>query len=339
MELQKAVERVRENYRSDEQRRDDEKRVIQYFGSVFSPANLHMLTADEFKSFLLFRNNKHWTGINRWGNIITSDMDKLRNALKILFDESKSLEERLSILRPQNRPPYIKGLGRAVLTPILLVTHPEKYAVYNFISGWGLKKIDKYPNLSENVSFSEKYARINDIIVQLAKENKLSLWQMDEVWWWITTDSLPFEADTEITPQQFEKREYPAGLESQLEDFLIANWETIPEFNDLEILQEDGDYIGHQYDLKDIGRIDLLCKHKKTGDFYVLELKRGQGSDKAVGQILKYIGWVMKNLATMGQKVYGIIITYEEDQKLRYAIEPVKDFIQLKTYKISISIS
>jgi len=339
MELQDAIKRVIEKYETGEERRDDEESVIQHFGSMFSTANLGLLTADKFKSFLLFKNNKHWAGINRWGNMITSDIDKLRNALKILLDESKSIEDRLNILRPQNRPPYIKGLGKAVLTPILLVVYPKKYAVYNAVSEEGLKKVGKFPNFNGDENFAEKYIKINDIIVQLAKENKLSLWQMDQVWWLITANSPPSDPEVAISSEQDEEKGYPAGLESQLEDFLLANWETISELKDLEILEEDGDYIGKRYDTKEVGEIDLLCKHKKSGDFYVVELKKGKGNDKVVGQILRYIGWVMKNLALNGQKVLGIILTYEDDQRLGYAVEPVRDIIQIKNYKISISVN
>lgn len=60
-----------------------------------------------------------------------------------------------------------------------------------------------------------------------------------------------------------------------------------------------------------------------------------------MGQTLRYIGWVKKNLAKEDQKVQGIIITFEgdPDSRLKYALEPIKEFVQLKFYKISITIS
>jgi restriction system protein len=181
--------------------------------------------------------------------------------------------------------------------------------------------------------------KINEVINNLAKENGLSLWQIDEVWWLATSASSPSEPETETEQDEEEGEGVPAEVESQLEEFLISNWEKIPEFGNLEILQEDGEYIGQQYDTKEVGRIDLLCKNKKTGDFIVIELKKGRESDKVVGQTLRYIGWVKKNLATQNQGVYGLIITYEDDPRLRYSLEPIKNLIQLKFYKISITIS
>ena len=302
---------------------------------MFHPNNLEKLTAEDFKSFLLIKNNKHWEGIHRQGNMVTLDMEKLKSTLKLLLDEDKPIKERIDKIIPRNKQSLIKGLGRAVLTPILLVVYPDKYVVYNNIVENGMKGFGVFPSF-RNESFAEKYVKINEIINNLAKENELSLWQIDEVWWRGTTGYLPLN---ESKGEEGVESGFPAEIESQVEELIISNWEKISEFNDLEILQEDGEYIGQQYDTKEIGRIDLLCKNKKTGDFVVIELKRGSESDKVVGQTLRYIGWVKRNLAKQGQRVHGLIITYEDDKRLSYSLEPIKDLIQQKFYKISITIS
>lgn len=305
---------------------------------MFNPTNLDNLTAEDFKSFLLIKNNKHWEGIHRQGNMITSDMEKLKSVLKLLLDESKPIKERIDRIMPKNKPPMIKGLGRAALTPVLLVVYPNKYGVYNSVVEAGMKRFGKFPSF-KNESFAEKYVIINELINNLAKQNELSLWQMDEVWWQNTVGSLPSEEETK--EKETEESGFSAPIESQLEDIVISSWENIPKFKDLEILQEDGEYIGQQYDTKEVGRIDLLCKDKKTGDFVIIELKRGRESDKVVGQTLRYMGWVKKNLAKEGQNVYGLIITFEgdPDSRLKYSLEPIKNLIELKFYKISIAIS
>jgi len=336
MELQEAIQIIKQRHQTDIERINDEKNVIQKYGSLFHPNNLDNLKAEDFKSFLLIKNNKHWDGIHRQGNMITSDMVKLKSTLKLLLDESKPIKERLNKIMPKDKPSMIKGLGRAVLTPILLVVYPDKYCVYNSIAETGMKGFSIFPSF-RNESFAEKYVKINEVINNLAKENGLSLWQIDEVWWLATSSFSPSEEEPET--EQGEEEGLPAEVESQLEEFLISNWEKISEFGDLEILQEDGEYIGQQYDTKEVGRIDLLCKNKKTGDFVVIELKKGRESDKVVGQTLRYIGWVKKNLAIQNQEVYGLIISYEDDPRLRYSLEPIKNLIQLKFYKISITIS
>ena len=118
MELDEAILKTKENYKNLD-RQKEEKEVIEKYGYVFHPKNLNTLTKEDFKSFLLIKNNKHWEGIHRQGNMITQDMDKLRGALKILLDEDRPLKDRLDFLFPKNKPSHIKGLGRAIVTPIV----------------------------------------------------------------------------------------------------------------------------------------------------------------------------------------------------------------------------
>ena len=54
-----------------------------------------------------------------------------------------------------------------------------------------------------------------------------------------------------------------------------------------------------EYDTKGAGRIDLLCIDKNR-DFVVVETKKGKESDKVVGQIQRYMGWINRNLAKSG---------------------------------------
>lgn len=100
MELQEASQIVKHRYKTGTERITDEKIGIEKFGSIFNPNNLDNLTAEDFKSFLLIKNNKHWGGIHRQGNIITSDMEKLKSTLKLLLDESKSIKERIDKIIP-----------------------------------------------------------------------------------------------------------------------------------------------------------------------------------------------------------------------------------------------
>ncbi|MGV9169951.1 MAG: hypothetical protein ACOC38_08455 [Promethearchaeia archaeon] len=129
MELQQICKKVKENWRTDSQREEDRKEVLDRYGEIFNLETLEDLTQDEFLSFLSFENNKHWTGIHRRGPDITEDMDRLRDALRILLDEDRPIKERLDELRPKDGPLYVKYLGKATLTPILYVVYPEKYGV------------------------------------------------------------------------------------------------------------------------------------------------------------------------------------------------------------------
>jgi len=93
---------------------------------------------------------------------------------------------------------------------------------------------------------------------------------------------------------------------------------------------------GKEFNTKRAGIIDLLCKDKDR-NYVVVELKKGRSGDIVAGQTLRYIGWVLMNFKT--NKVRGIIIVNEEDEKLNFAIIPVKDFIQIKYYQVKFEIS
>jgi len=120
MDLDQAIKETKILYAKPE-KIIEEKSVIERFGKLFNLINLNMLTKENFRSFLLIKNNKHWDGIHRQVNMITEDINKLKKGIRILLDESKPIRERLDFLFPKGKSNYIKGLGRAVTTPILFV--------------------------------------------------------------------------------------------------------------------------------------------------------------------------------------------------------------------------
>lgn len=339
MDLQEAIIKTKEDYKKPE-RQNEEKEVIDKYGYMFHPHNLDVLTKDDFKSFLLIKNNKHWEGIHRQGNMITQDMDKLRKALKILLDESKPLKERLDVLFPKNKPNYIKGLGRAIVTPILMVVYPTKYGVYNRRSAEGLQKVGLEPKFSRGVSFSEKYFKINEVLNNLAAENGMSLFELDDVWWKITEGYKPTSTEEE---QETEELSTGFGLEPHLRRFLVDNWDNTPLGKKYEILTEDGDTVGEHYQIKEggkrIGEIDILAKDKKSNEWVVIELKRDKTSDAVVGQTLRYMGWIEKKLAEKNEGVKGIIIVKEIDGKLRYSLSALKNKVKISCFEYNVRFS
>jgi restriction system protein len=109
------------------------------------------------------------------------------------------------------------------------------------------------------------------------------------------------------------------ALEKHLEDFLVANWERTDFGKDYDIFEEDGEKVGQQYPT-DTGPIDVLAISKDKKELLVLELKKGRASDAVVGQVLRYIGYALQELAEEGQTVKGVIIALEDDQRLRRAM-------------------
>jgi len=207
-----------------------EEKVIGKYGKLFHPSNLNKLTKEEFKSFLLIKNNLHWDGIHRQGNLITEDMNKLKKALSVLLDENRDIKERLNFLFPMKEKNYIVGLGRAVVTPILLVVYPKKYGAWNSRTEEGLKKLNLFPSFPRGASFADKYIKINSVLNDIAEKYLISLWQVDGIMGEITGYS-PFEIkmpEEEIFQKEAEEygieNIYNFGMEKHLEDFLISNW-------------------------------------------------------------------------------------------------------------------
>lgn len=181
-EFKHIVDQFKGNAKEYAEAKQDEQDVIARYGELFHPKNIGNLTVEDFKSFLLFKNNRHWKGIFRTGNLITSDMAKLRDAMKILLDESQPLERRLNALFPPNQSTkYIRGIDKAIATPILLVVYPDTYGVWNEPSQQGLKQLNRLPQFVRRASFADKYIKINDVLNDLARQYSLSLWQVDRI--------------------------------------------------------------------------------------------------------------------------------------------------------------
>lgn len=84
------------------------------------------------------------------------------------------------------------------------------------------------------------------------------------------------------------------------------------------------------------GRIDLLCKDR-DGNLVVVELKRDTSSDRVIGQLLRYMGYVKENKLPKGKSVRGMIVAHEADEHLRLALQAIPN-VEMKLYDVSISI-
>jgi restriction system protein len=122
-------------------------------------------------------------------------------------------------------------------------------------------------------------------------------------------------------------------LEAHLEEFLVGNWKSIDWGRPLEIWNGPDGESGHQL-VTSVGRLDFLCFDRSANALIVIELKRGRPSDKVVGQVARYIGYVRTHLAKPGQPVEGLIIAHDADEPLLYAVAAFPG-LQLMTYGIT----
>ena len=109
------------------------------------------------------------------------------------------------------------------------------------------------------------------------------------------------------------------ALEKHLEDFLVKNWKNTELGKKYDIYEEDGVLVGQQYPT-DTGPIDILAISKDKKNMLVIELKRGRASDVVVGQIQRYMGFVHDELLEKGQRVKGVIIGLEANNRLKRAL-------------------
>jgi restriction system protein len=124
------------------------------------------------------------------------------------------------------------------------------------------------------------------------------------------------------------------ALEKHLEDFLVANWDATELGKRYKIYRdESGEIVGQQYP-SDTGPIDILAISHDGAELLVVELKRGRASDNVVGQIQRYMGFVLQDLAEPHQSVRGMIIALNDDVRIRRALA-VAPNISFYRYEVS----
>jgi len=331
---QRAMQQLQEVlFRSDRGGIDSSRReVFEWFQPVFSPDHLAQLTEQEFRDFLVCKNNRHWSGLQRLGPRICQDMSLLRSALAVLVDDSRPIDERLDGVTNQ-----VNGIGKAVATAVLLVAFPEQYGVWNRVSEGGLKAVDLWPSLERGATLGQRYVEINKVLNELAQDLDIDLWALDMLWWGVAPGSGDGGAGPEEPLVEEETEELDAvqfSLERHLHDFLRDNWNRTSLGAEW-CLYDDGGQdpeAGYEYPCG-VGYIDLLAKHKNEPQWLVIELKRGQSSDSTVGQVLRYMGWVETHLAGPHETVHGLIIAHETNDKLLYAAKAVPN-VALQCYEV-----
>jgi len=307
--------------------------VLARYQPIFSAAEIKRLTQDQFKSFLIFENNRHWTGLNRKGSRACQDIAALRKALALLLDDSKPLDQRMNKVADE-----VPGMGKALITAILLVSYPAKYGVWNGTSEAALKMLKVWPQFDRGATFGARYIAVNQTLHQLAKDLSTDLWTLDALFFRVAGPEDPGGSEPPPPtdqPSQDEAQRF--GLERHLHEFLRDNWAKMPLGKEWNIYAEQGDEeAGYEYPT-DIGRIDLLAKHRSKPRWLVVELKRAQTSDETVGQVLRYMAWVRRHLAQKAETVEGLIICHEADDRLRYAVSEIPN-VSVHLYEVSFTL-
>ena len=160
-----------------------EQEVCGYWSVIFSPRGVATLTKQDMTGFLSYRQNKRWREISK--EDVTADMDALRAALGALIDESRPLAERLNALEPGRGELAVPYLGKAKLTPILLVSHPREFGVWNDYSERALRGLGLMPEFEPGdgrpaiTRLGDQYAAINEVLLRLATDFRVTPWWLD----------------------------------------------------------------------------------------------------------------------------------------------------------------
>jgi hypothetical protein len=135
-----------------------------------------------------------------------------------------------------------------------------------------------------------------------------------------------------LKPEEVESVER-AQIEKDIETFYYGNLGLLEK--GLVIVKENG----RQFPTP-IGRIDLLCKSKED-EYVVVEIKADEARDSVFGQILRYIGWVHRNIEGAKDKVRGIILASKFPETARYSriglLKPdYEKFIKFKEHGLNV---
>jgi len=101
-----------------------------------------------------------------------------------------------------------------------------------------------------------------------------------------------------------------AQIEKDIETFYYAHPDMLE--SGLRVMEK-----GRQFSTP-IGRIDLLCLSQK-GEYVVVEIKANEAGDSVFGQILRYIGWIHRNISDAKSNVRGIILASQFPENARYS--------------------
>ncbi len=311
------------NWYSNEEKAEIQTTAILNNEKFIQGENLSAEKLDDlFKNMRWFSANRNLTNL-----LYRSDIDEFNNKLRNLLHGTASFPERINDFLK------MKGIGIQTLSQFLVASDTKKHA---FISSQ-LKEVltisseqDQDARMEaleiHQINNPENYLErtleyLRDCVIFKSVKDLLSLEKYTLVnnLLWFT-----FEREDE-DPEEIIKSYGSISIENDLKSFLADN---------IFLVEKGLTLKQKEYDTREVGRIDLLCKDQKN-NHVVIELKKGRKNDEVVGQILRYLGWVEKNLKT---KVRGIIIVNEPDERLEYALYPIKNLIELKFYKVNFEI-
>lgn len=258
--------------------------------------------------------------IERWRSLLADDQEKIINEVKLAT--SQLTGRRTNLLNTIN---LNRSYAISFLTFCSYLERPDSGNIAVRLKASGRYEAEQIVRRFQADSVFIEYRNQKDWFAYYGDPNRLPT----------TDEAVDYYVDTSQTEKLVKISGNSASNEAQisekiLEDFLEKN---------LNALEQGLTLIGRQHPTI-TGPIDLLCRDKNN-NFVVVELKKGRTSDRVVGQILRYIGFIKENmLDAPNQHVRGIIVGREIDKKLEMSLKAIPGVdIQLKTFDASITIN
>ncbi len=225
----------------------------------------------------------------------------------------------------------LKGVGRVFIGKVLSIYFPEIFINIFGHQDLFLEKI--YRDYKPETYGVELYLRNNYLLLDV--KNKYA-------------SHLSNDEFAHLLYKIFEIKKVdtkPLGIEEQskIEALEVQHYQTLihRNFNQLfkgKLRYYDPERQNEKYgkfDTQEVGEMDFLAIDEK-GDLVVIELKRNS-TDVTLGQILRYMGWVNKNLCKENQKVKGLILAETKDNRLEYALTVIPDVV-FRKMKLNVEI-
>jgi len=163
----------------------DREKTYPYYTEKLNPENDPPTILRYYEKWLLARNNKSWTNLQRLGKGALKQPERLHKLIKHLRDESTPIQDRVQNgLEGKYKVYYI---GPAILTGLLHTFYPTKYCVWNGSTIKALKKLDiNTPGLTSKQK-GYTYQNINHLLLKMAKQNGTDLNYIDGFMWYVAT--------------------------------------------------------------------------------------------------------------------------------------------------------
>ena len=270
-----------------------------------------------------------------WRDRIVRNIDRFRDVLLYLLDESLPFDERFKEVTEGSR--HIEGMGKGLASAFLMDFNMEKYCLWNNKTEMGFNVLKWEIPEAENMG--KKYVKVLELLRRLRDEInpnlKLDYSEVDAFLHWVSAEKEGIESVEKVAGKRPDVSALVSPREKFVQELLKKNFNKIlGEKLGLKIYDQDPDNYGVEF-YTGVGRIDFLTIDQ-NGNFVVIEVKAGKAGDSALGQIQRYMGWIKNELAK-GREVRGIILTEDVHENLKYALEFAKN-ISIYKYELNINI-